>query len=94
MVECVFLKGDRGERLLMGEALQEASFEGILEDTRRHYEELGGVGKRRQELWRGRELSMYCLGKAGEEEVLWMQVRIGLSGKAITPIPARLQYSL
>ncbi len=32
-VECVFLKGDTEERLLMDEALQGLSFEGILEDT-------------------------------------------------------------
>lgn len=78
-VECVFLKGDTEERLLMGEALLELSFERILEDTQRHYEERGGVEKKRQELGRGRELSMYWRGKEGEEEVLWMQVRIGLA---------------
>jgi hypothetical protein len=78
-VECVFLKGDTGERLLMGDALSEASFEGILKDTERHYQEHGGVVKKREELGRGRELSMYCRGRKGEEEVLWMQVRIGLA---------------
>jgi hypothetical protein len=78
-VECVFLKGDTEERLLMGEALQEVSFEGILQDTQRHYEERGGVEKKRQELGRGRELSMYWRGAEGEEDVLWMQVRIGLA---------------
>jgi len=78
-VECVFLKGDTEERLLMGEALQGLSFEGILEDTQRHYEERGGVDKKRQELGRGRELSMYWRGIEGEEDVLWMQVRIGLA---------------
>jgi hypothetical protein len=78
-VECVFLKGDTEERLLMGDALKETSFESILEDTQRHYEERGGVDKKRQELGRGRELSMYRRGKEGEEEVLWMQVRIGLA---------------
>jgi CheY-like chemotaxis protein len=78
-VECVFLKGDTEERLLMGEALQVVSFEAILEDTQRHYEERGGVEKKRQELGAGRELSMYWQGKEGEEEVLWMQVRIALS---------------
>ena len=78
-VECVLLKGDTEERLLMGDALTEASFEGILEDTKRHYEERGGVDKKRQELGPGRELSMYRLGRKGEEEVLWMQVRMPLS---------------
>ena len=78
-VECVLLKGDTGELLLMGDALQEMSFQGILGDTERHYEERGGVEKKRQELGRGRELSMYWRGLGGEEEVLWMQVRIGLA---------------
>ncbi|MEI6102383.1 MAG: hypothetical protein WCP70_00380 [Methanothrix sp.] len=78
-VECVFLKGDTEERLLMGDALQETSFESILEDTQRHYEERGGVDKKRQELGQGRELSMYWRGAEDEEEVLWMQVRIGLA---------------
>ena len=55
------------------------SFEGILVDTQRHYEERGGVEKKRQELGPGRELSMYWRGVGGEEEVLWMQVRIALS---------------
>ncbi|MCX6674029.1 MAG: hypothetical protein NTY37_09655 [Methanothrix sp.] len=78
-VECVFLKGDSRERLLLGDALQEASFEGILGDTERHYQERGGVEKKRQELGPGRELSMYRRGREGEEEVLWMQVRIALT---------------
>ena len=63
----------------MGDALQGMSFEGILEDTERHYLERGGMEKKRQELGPGRELSMYWRGKDGEEEVLWMQVRIALS---------------
>jgi CheY-like chemotaxis protein len=67
-VECVLLKGDTEERLLMGEALQVVSFERILEDTQRHYEERGGVEKKRQELGRGRELSMYWRGAESEEE--------------------------
>jgi hypothetical protein len=79
MLQCLYLKGNGKERLLMGEALGEASFEGILEDTERHYRERGGVEKKRQELGPGRELSMYRLGAEGEEEMLWMQVRIRLS---------------
>jgi len=78
-VECVFLKGDSEERLLMGEALLGLSFDGILKDTQRHYEERGGVEKKRQELGPGRELTMYWRGVGGEEEVLWMLVRIELS---------------
>ncbi len=78
-VECVFLKGDTEERLLMGEALLGLSFEDILEDTQRHYLERGGVEKKMQEQGRGRELSMYWRGAEGEEDVLWMQVRIGLA---------------
>ncbi len=78
-VECVFLKGDDEERLFMGEALRGISFEGILEDTQRHYEEQGGVEKTRQKLGRGWELPMYWRGREGEEAVLWMQVRIALS---------------
>jgi len=78
-VECVFLKGDSEERLLLGDALHGLSFEGILGDTQRHYEERGGVEKKRQELGPGRELSMYWRGKEGEEQVLWMQVRIALA---------------
>lgn len=80
-LECVYLKGDTEERLLMGEALREASFEEILEDTERHYEERGGVEKKRREMGPGRELSMFRQGEDGEEEVLWMRVRIELSQK-------------
>ena len=82
-VECVFLKGNSEERLLMGDALQGISFEGILEDTQRHYEERGGVETKRQKLGRGWELSMYWRGAEGEEAVLWMQVRIALSRQVL-----------
>jgi CheY-like chemotaxis protein len=82
-VECVFLKGDTEERLLMGEALQDLSFEAILEDTQRHYEERGGVEKKRQKMERGWELPMYWRGREGEEAVLWMQVRIALSRQVL-----------
>ena len=77
-LECLYLKGDADERLLMGEALREVSFEDILDDTEKHYKERGGAEKRKQELGDGSELSMYRMGPEGEEEVLWMQVRIGL----------------
>ncbi len=78
-VECVFLKGDGEERLLMGEALMGLSFDDILKDTQRHYEEQGKVEKKGQILGRGRELPMFWRGPEGEESVLWMQVRIALS---------------
>lgn len=78
-IECIYLKNDSDERLIMGEALRMVSFESILEHTEKHYQERGGRVKRKQELGKGGELSMYLLGPDGEEEVLWMQVRIGLS---------------
>jgi CheY-like chemotaxis protein len=78
-VECVFLKGDGEERLLLGEALLGLCFDDILKDTQRHYEVQGGAEKMSQILGRGRELSMYLRGRKGEEAVLWMQVRIALS---------------
>ena len=80
-LECLYLKGDTDEQLLMGKSLREVSFEGILEGTERHYKERGGAEKRKRELGAGSELSMYWLGPEGEGEVLWMQVRIGLSKK-------------
>ena len=78
-IVCIYIKGDSDQQLIMGKAIREVSFEGILEDTERHYQERGGAEKRKQELGNGGELSMYLLGPEGEEEVLWMQVRIGLS---------------
>ena len=78
-LECVYLKGETEERLLMSEALEGLSFERILEDTERHYRIRGGMEKKRAEQGPGRELSMYLQGEEGEEEVLWMRVGIGLS---------------
>ena len=77
-IECIYIKADGGETLLMGELLQGIGFREILEGTERHYLLRGGAEKRRQELGPGRELSMYHQGPDGEEEILWMQVRIGL----------------
>jgi hypothetical protein len=77
-LECVYLKGEAEERLLMSEALAGLSFERILEDTERHYLERGGMDKKREEQGPGRELSMYLQGEEGEEEVLWMRVGIVL----------------
>jgi len=79
-VQCVFLKGEAEERLLMGDSLQDLSYDRILEDTGRHYEQRGGLNEARQRAWRGRELAMFLHDEDGEEAVLWMQVRIGLSG--------------
>lgn len=79
IIECIYLKGDDGESLLMGSVLEQVSFDGIMEETARHYLDRGGVEKKKQELGPGRELSMYWRGMEGEEEVLWMQVRIALS---------------
>jgi len=76
-IEALYLKGDRDERLLLGEGVQ-ATFEGILEDTRRHYERRGGIEKKKEALMTGSEISMFFQGRGGEEEVLWMQVRIPL----------------
>ena len=81
-IECVYLKGDTEERLLMGRALEGLSFERVMQDTDRHYRERGGMEKRRVELGPGRELSMYLQGENGEEEVLWMRVGIALSGRS------------
>jgi len=79
-LECVYLKGEAEERLLVGSALEGLSFERILQDTERHYRERGGMERKRGEQGPGRELSMYLLGEEGEEEVLWMRVGIGLLG--------------
>ncbi len=78
-IEFIHLKGRDDERLLSGKTNPEITFEGILEDTKKHYNDLGGVEKKRQELGSGTEISMYYDGMEGEEEVLWMQVRIPIS---------------
>lgn len=77
-VQCIFLKGEAEERLLMGGALRDLSYDRILEDTGRHYEQRGGLDEARQRARRGRELAMFLQGEEGEEAVLWMQVRIAL----------------
>lgn len=79
-LECVYLKGEAEERLLVGSALEGLSFERIIQDTDRHYQERGGMERKRTEQGPGRELSMYLQGEEGEEEVLWMRVGIELSG--------------
>jgi len=79
VIECIYLKGDTEDRLLMGEALREVAFGRIIEDTEKHYKELGGLKKKNEMLENGLEVSMYHRGREGEEEVLWMQVKIPLS---------------
>ncbi len=79
-IECIYLKGDAQEKLLMGKPLQEITFEGILKDTESHYSQRGGVEKKKQEIEPGLEVSMYHQGEDGEEEVLWMEVKIPLAG--------------
>ncbi len=78
-IECIYLKGDAKKWLLMGRHLQEITFEDILKDTESHYSQRGGVEKKRQEIERGLEISMYHQGDEGEEEVLWMEVKIPLA---------------
>jgi hypothetical protein len=78
-VECIYLKGDCNERLLMGESLAGLTVESVLEDTDKHYRERGGLQKKVDELGCGLEVSMYHQGNEGVEEVLWMQVKVALS---------------
>jgi hypothetical protein len=78
-IECVYLKGDCDLRLLMGASLAGLTVESVLEDTDKHYRERGGLQKKVDELGCGLEVSMYHQGNNGEEEVLWMQVRVALS---------------
>ncbi len=83
-VEWIYLKSRTDEQLLMGEHLDGIgiTFEGILRDTERHYAESGGIEKAQMETRSGFEISMYHRGEGeeGEEEVLWMLVRVPLSG--------------
>jgi hypothetical protein len=81
-IECIYLKGDYDERLLMGESLAGLTVESILADTEKHYRELGGLQKKVEELGSGLEVSMYHQANDGEEEVLWMQVKVALSSRS------------
>jgi hypothetical protein len=78
-IGCVYVKGDKDERLLMGPSLAGLTFESIMEDTEKHYEERSGMGKKVDELRCGQEVSMYHQGPDGEEEVLSMEVKVSLS---------------
>jgi hypothetical protein len=75
-IECIYLKGEEEERLLMGDILQDISFEAILENTRQHYLERGGIGRKEKMTRCGGEISMYCRVDESEDEVLWMQIRV------------------
>lgn len=79
-VEWICLKSREDERLLMGEYLEGITFEGIIEDTQRHYAEIGGIEKAQMETRCGSEISMYHRDEGkDEEEVLWMLVNVPLS---------------
>jgi hypothetical protein len=80
-IECIYLKGDCDERLLMGASLAGLTVESVLEDTEKHYRERGGLQKKVEELGSGLEVSMYHQGNEGVEEVLWMQVKVALSNR-------------
>jgi len=78
-IECIYLKGDDQEMLLMGDRIQGITFDGILEDTRQHYQERGGIEKKESETRCGGEISMYFRTEDEEVEVLWMQLRAPIS---------------
>ena len=85
-IECIYLKSNLHERLVSGKSLPEDAFSGILRDTARHYEAKGEAEKemhpsQKHLLDIGREMSMYFWGSEGEEEVLWMSVKIPLSNR-------------
>ena len=81
-IECIYLKGDCEERLLMGASLAGLTVESVLADTEKHYRERGGLQKKVEELGSGLEVSMYHQANDGEEEVLWMQVKVALSSRS------------
>jgi hypothetical protein len=82
-IGCIYVKGDSDERLMMGPSLDGLTFESIMEDTEKHYEERSGMGKKASELGCGQEVSMYHQGPDGEEEVLFMEVKVALSERPI-----------
>ncbi|NPV63447.1 MAG: hypothetical protein HPY61_12630 [Methanotrichaceae archaeon] len=74
-IECLYLKGEDDERLLMGDCLKEVRLEDILDDTRQHYAETGGIEMKEATTRCGGEISMFRRGEEGDEEILWMQLR-------------------
>jgi hypothetical protein len=80
-IKWIYLKSSEDERLLMGEHLDRMgiTFEGIIEDTKSHYAEIGGMEKVQMKTRCGSEISMYLRDDEGEEEVLWMLVNVPLS---------------
>jgi len=77
-LECLYLKGDSQERFVAGNDLEGITFEGILRETKRHYNNQGGIKRIEQEIKCGSDISMFYNGERGEEEVLWLEVRARL----------------
>lgn len=77
-LECLYLKGDTYERFVVGNDLEGITFEGILWDTKRHYNNRGDIKRIEQQIKCGSDISMFYNGEGGEEEVLWMEVRARL----------------
>jgi len=78
-ISWIYLKDGENERVLTGEHLEGINLEGIIKDTKRHYEQRGGMEKIQAETRRGCEISMYHRGEENDEEVLWMLVSVPLS---------------
>ncbi|MDM7934015.1 MAG: hypothetical protein QUS08_01325 [Methanothrix sp.] len=76
-IDCIYLKGE-GERLLMGGALEGLAFEEMLQATEEHYRE-------HEAPRRGVPASMYHRAEEGEEEVLWMGIRVPLTRDDCNP---------
>lgn len=93
-VEWIHLKSRTDERLLMGQQLSGITFEGILKDTEGYYTNRGDIENVMTETRNGSEISMYHEDEAGEEEVLWMQVRVPLSGILTNESGSNMPYVL
>jgi len=76
---CLCLKGDTHERFVVEKDLKGVTFECILSDTKRHYNNSGGIKRIEQQTRCGSEISMFYNGERGEEEVLWMEARVRLN---------------
>ncbi len=78
-IEWIYLKSSENERLLIGEDIGDITLDGIIEDTKRHYAEIGGIVNAQMHRWRGSEISMYYRSKEGVEEVVWMLLKVPIS---------------